>query len=455
MGTTEELEVRLSAAAERHGVPGAAVGVLHDGVEAYAYYGVTSVEHPLPVDGGTLFQIGSTTKTFTATAIMRLVERGDVDLAAPVRTYVPELRLQDEDVAARVTVLDLLNHTAGWDGDFFIDTGGGDDAIERYVARLVEVPQVAPLGAIASYNNAAFVLAGLVIERATGGTYEAALSELVLEPLGLRESFLRPVDVMTRRFASGHQHHGGRPEVARQWALARSAWPAGGIAATARDQLRYARFHLGDGTWEGRRLLRAETMELMRRPTAELGGGALGEAVGIAWLLQDIGGVRLVRHGGGTNGQLSVFAMVPERAFAIAILTNSDTGSQLNAELQRWALEAYLGVTPGPDPEPLDLPADRLSEYAGRYRTTNGHVDVTVEDGRLVARHVTSEEGRERMRSFHGGQAPEQPPLPLGMLPGDRFVIVEGRARGSRGRFIREAGAVTALELSGRVGPRA
>ncbi len=98
-------------------VPGVAVGIYLDGEEQYAFHGITSIENPLPVDENTLFQFGSTGKTFTSTAIMRLVEQGKIDLDAPVRRYVPELQLKDDDVAQRVTVLQLLNHSAGWQGD--------------------------------------------------------------------------------------------------------------------------------------------------------------------------------------------------------------------------------------------------------------------------------------------------------------------------------------------------
>src|SRR2546429_726397 len=170
-----QMQALLEAAAERHRVPGAAIGVTFRGADTYAFHGVTSVENPLAVDAGTLFQVGSTTKTFTATAMMRLVERGDVDLDATVRAHLPELRLQDEEVAARVTVRHLLNHTAGWQGDLFLETGDGDDALARYAARLGEARQVAPLGTTVSYNNAAFSLAGRVIEKVTGRTYEPAL----------------------------------------------------------------------------------------------------------------------------------------------------------------------------------------------------------------------------------------------------------------------------------------
>jgi len=104
---------KVAEAAERLQVPGVAVGILADGDEDYVFLGVTSVENPLDVDAATLFQIGSTTKTYTATAMMILADRGLVDLDAPVRTYVPELRLRDESAARTVTVLQLLNHNRG------------------------------------------------------------------------------------------------------------------------------------------------------------------------------------------------------------------------------------------------------------------------------------------------------------------------------------------------------
>jgi len=134
----QEIDVRqlgeyIEAEMARLHVPGVAVGVLHEGREFCGGYGVTSVENPLPVDPDTLFQIGSTTKTYTGTAAMRLVEQGKLDLDAPVRTYVPELKLRDEEVAANVTVLHLLNHTAGWEGDMMDSTGDGDGARAKYV----------------------------------------------------------------------------------------------------------------------------------------------------------------------------------------------------------------------------------------------------------------------------------------------------------------------------------
>src|SRR5215211_1860666 len=183
---------------ERLHVPGAAVGVIHAGREWTAGFGVTSVEHPLPVDADTLFQIGSITKTFTGTVAMMLVEQGKLDLDAPLRTYLPKLRLKDEEAAARVTMRHLLQHTGGWLGDYFDDTGPGEDALRRMVTRMAKLPQLTPLGEVWSYNNSGFYLAGRVIEVLTRQPYERVVKETIFDPLGMDHTFFFPGDVMTQ-----------------------------------------------------------------------------------------------------------------------------------------------------------------------------------------------------------------------------------------------------------------
>ena len=453
-----ELQDKVAELAEELAVPGAAVGVLHGGEEHYAYAGVTSVENPLPVDETTLFQFGSTGKTYTATALMRLVEQGTVDLDAPVRTYVPELRLKDEDVAAKVTVLHLLNHTAGWEGDLLEDMGNGDDALEKYVARMQHIEQVSPLGATVSYNNASLSLAGRVIEKVTGSTYEKAIGELLLEPLGMSRTLFFASDVMTRRFAVGHNRNDdGTVTVARPWAMPRGNAPAGGMSATARDQLAWARFHLGDGTAaDGTRLLTRDNLLRMQQPTAEMNGSALGDAVGISWLLSEIDGVGVVSHGGTTNGQHSDFTLVPERDFGVISMTNcGPNGPQLNHKVVAWALEHYLGLT-AEEPEPIRLSEGELTPYVGRFETIAAIVDITTHDGRLSAQITIKPEMVAALRES-GEEVPEQPPILLAILAGqpDRYVVDEGDAKGMKGYFSRaDDGSVDGVHLGGRLATR-
>lgn len=152
----ETLSGFAASAAERLGVSGVAAGVWAGGREDSACHGVTSIENPLPVDPDAVFVVGSVAKIFTATAMMRLVADGRVDLDAPVRRYVPEFRLKDERAAAAITVLNLLNHTAGLDWRLSAETGEGDDALASYVAKMAESEPIAPPDARASYSQVGY-----------------------------------------------------------------------------------------------------------------------------------------------------------------------------------------------------------------------------------------------------------------------------------------------------------
>jgi CubicO group peptidase (beta-lactamase class C family) len=437
-------------AMERLHVPGVAVGVLFEGDTYIAGYGSTSLDNPLPVTGDTLFQIGSTTKTVTATMAMRLVEQGKLDLDTPVRHYLPELRLFDESVASRVTMKHLFTHTGGWIGDYFNDFGGGDDALARMVASLEPLPQLTPLGEVWSYNNSGFYIAGRVIEAITGQTYESAAKELVLEPLGMSMSFFFPGDLMTYRFVVGHNERDGKTVVARPWPLPRSAHPAGGITSTVGDQLTYARFHLGSGsTSEGTPLLLTETLEFMQSPQVPAGGTT--EHTGITWMLRHFGGLRVVEHGGATNGQLSAFLMVPERHFAITLLTNSETGGQLNGEITKWALEHYCSVTE-PEPAHLTLPEEQLVTYTGRYTATANDFLITLHEGTLILQDIPN----------GGFPTPDTPPPPADppvrlafVHDEDHILALDQPIKGARAEFLRDAdGGIVWLRIGGRIHKR-
>lgn len=438
----DQLDAKVAEAMERLQVPGVSLGLLIDGQEHVAPFGVTNVDYPSPVLPDTLFQIGSTTKTFTATAIMRLVEAGKIDLDAPVRTYVPELKLADPSVAETVTVRQLLNHTAGWSGDYFPDMGRGDDALARAVESMESLEQLTPPKEMWSYNNAAFYLAGRVIECVAGQPYETALRELVLDPLGLSQTVFFPEEAMLRSFAVGHNVDGDSVTVATPWPIPRDCNPAGGIASSAVDQLRYARFHMGDGTAEdGTRVLSAESLKLMQTPTVEADEGRY---VGLSWFISDIDGNRTVAHGGGTIGQLSSFMFVPEHGFALTILTNSVTGGQLHGEIGTWVLREYLGLET-PEPVGYERPAEQLAEFAGKYVGSALDLELTLKDGRLFL-GVT-------IKDYPGDSPPPAPPpAPVAFYDDDRFLVEEGSMKGTRGAFLRGPdGTLTWLRFGGRV----
>lgn len=455
-----ELQELVREGMQRWHVPGIAIGVLHAGADDYATFGVTSVEHPLPVDPDTLFQIASITKTITATVVMRLVERGALALDAPVRRYLPQFRLRDEDAASRATVRHLLTHTSGWLGDCFADFGSGDDAIARYVEAMAELEQITPLGEIWHYSNSSFTLLGRLIEVATGKAYEAATSELLLEPLGMTTTCFSAGEAITHRVAMGHVVVEERPVVARPWAFPRATTPVGGIVSSVRDLLRYARFHLGDGTVPGTeaaapvpradaaadRLLSEASLRLMGTPQVR---ADLDRSVGIAWFIRDIGGVRFQYHGGAAIGQQGVLQLAPERDYAIAVQTNSGRGALLHEAVTKWAQRRYLGVEQ-PAPTRLDLSADQAAAYVGHYTAELSDAHVELVYGRLRYRSVSHNKLGVRPKPD------DPPPAPMEFRGVDTFVCTEGPLTDLRGEFLRgPGGEIRFMRVGGRVYRRA
>ncbi|WP_034265256.1 serine hydrolase domain-containing protein [Actinospica robiniae] len=450
---TEELDAFVASAASEYGIPGAAVGVWHEGRAGYACHGVTSVANPLAITPDTVFSVGSVSKSFTATAVMRLVADGLIDLDARVREYVPELVLGDEQAAASITVRHLLNHTAGLGVRLVVETGDGDDALAGFVARMNELEQLAPVGERASYSQAGYNLLGRVVEKVTGHGFEEAVAEVALRPLGLEHTTYHLNDVMTGRFAVGHNADAdGNPVVAREWKDTRGNNPGGGIASSAADLLAWARFHLGASDAAGAAsVLPAAVRESMREQTVELRGSSLGDGFGICWFLRDLDGVRVIGHGGSGNGQFADLQFVPGRDFAVVSLTNAGPGGvAFNQALVRWTLEHYLGVV-DKDPEPVAYDAARAAELVGHYEIDAMTLDIATDGGVLTLEVRIKAE----LRAGSAKELPaDYPPFEFGLLAadGDDYIVTTGAFAGQRGFFSRdEHGAIVGCDLAGRM----
>ena len=431
---------------EQKHVPGVAVGILHDGEEAAAGYGITSIENPLPVTADTLFQIGSISKTFTATVIMMLVEQGELDLDAPVRTYLPDFNLSNEDVSTAVTLRHLLTHVGGWVGDYFGDFGRGDDAVAAIVASMPKAKQLTPVGEVFSYNNTGFDVAGRIIEKVTGQVFEHVVRDRIFQPLGMEKSFFFAEELISYRVAIGHiwTDDGTRP--ARRYSLSRAMNPAGGIVSCISDMLLYARFQLGDGTApNGDRLLKRETMDLMQSKHAD--AGSIADAVGITWLLNDYGNVWTFGHGGSTNGFQADLTIARESGFAIVVLTNGDHGSEVHRQVVERSLAELAGIHP-PKREPRQRPDAELAGYVGHYSAMLSEVDLTAEGGYLV---LTSHPP-ERIKQVLDTMPAKPPPVRLAFYDEDRVVALDPPAEGGRGEFLRAPdGSIEWFRWGGRI----
>jgi CubicO group peptidase (beta-lactamase class C family) len=406
------------------------------------------------VNAHTVFPIASISKTFAATAMMRLVEQGKLDLRAPVRTYIPAFRVRDSVVSRDVTVWHLLTHLGGWEGQ----VGGperGTFTLENFVATtLPDLMQVAPPGKAWSYNNAGFSIAGRVIEVATGTSINAAIRDLVFRPLGLEHAGTTAGDFIVNRFAAGHATRDGKTTLQRPFSPSASV-TAGGVGLCITDLLTYARFHMGDGTAaSGERVLKRESLELMRTPQAHK--QATDDDIGLGWHIRKVGPIRTYAHGGTLGGHILLLELVPERNFAIAILTNANTGWRLIQDVEREALKSYLGVTYAPNQaiahrglvetlpsaQPLARQPD-FTPYVGTYLRPNNSYVVRADGGKLIVQDRPNSAGtsREYPVTFYGP---------------DRVVVTDGPDVGQSIEFVRDdGGRVSWIRVVGRVAVRA
>ncbi|CAM3598863.1 Beta-lactamase class C [Deinococcus saxicola] len=451
---------------EEYKIPGVTLGLLTPDGDHFVNMGVTSLENPLPITEDTIFQIGSTTKTITSLTCSVLVAQGKLDLDVPVRTYLPDFKLMDESVAAALTVRDVLTHQGGFKGDIFEETGNDDDALAKVLDILAESPQVVPLRGHWSYNNAGFYVAGRIIEVLTGKSYEAAVTELVLEPLGMDHTLYFPNQVMTYRFTTGHNKIEGEMVIQRPWILPRSSAPAGGtLNSSLRDMTRYAHYMMsgtmpetpkaeaqdGDAAQpaEASPLTTLDRAQLWKpqRPIGDALNGFPGERgqIGQSWFIDEYPEATIISHGGTTHGHQSDFWVSPDREVGFIAMTNASNGHAYNRKLSKWIKRELLNLTATELPDHPVSP-ETLSEYEGEYlilgltRKIGSH----VEDGRLTLSIPDTTPG-----------ATGSKPAPLRFIAPDRALITDGGDLNDTGvEFLRDGhGKVDFVRLGVRLYP--
>ncbi|MEN3271454.1 MAG: hypothetical protein V7636_215 [Actinomycetota bacterium] len=402
----------LRSSVETRGLPGASLAVLHDGEVHEAAAGVLNLRTGVEVTTDSIFQIGSITKVYTATLVMQLVEAGLVDLDAPVRTYLPAFRVLDDAASASITIRQLLTHTSGFDGgDHFFDGGPADDNLERYLESLAALRQITPPGAYWSYNNAGFSVLGRVLEVVCGQTYETILRERLFEPAGMEHSVTSAEEALLFRAAAGHQIGPDGLRLVKRWGLNRSAGPAGTIVASAADVIAFARIHLEDG----HAILSPASVKAMQQEQVRFPGGEAG--IGLGWMVGDVEGVRVVSHNGGTIGQASFLITVPDRQFAIALLTNGPSGGLVWQDIaQHVGTELGLPTRASLLPSPPETPSTLdLSKYVGTYERRAVRTTMSLENDRLM---MTME-----YLDIEYDLTPP-PPMPITPVDEQTFVVV-------------------------------
>jgi CubicO group peptidase (beta-lactamase class C family) len=422
------LEAAVQGEAARWNIPGVASAILQDGKIEVATAGFANLVTKEPVRPDTLFQIGSITKIYTATLVQILCEEGVFDLDDPVVRYLPDFTLQDAAAAKRITIRHCISHQGGFEGDIFDDQGLGDDALEKSIATSKDWKQWVQPEELWFYNNAGFYIAGRVIEVVTGKTFEAVMTEKLLNPLGVPNTVLFTHDVIVRPHAVGHSLESREKgyTIAEPFAIPRHATAAGYVTAPVGELVKFAQMHLQEGEIDGTRILSAEAVKAMQEP--QIVAGNFADHYGLGWAIEDFGGTKIIQHGGSTNGFQAHLDLVPGTGFAIATLTNGSTGTLVHDSLRKWALEKYRNAV-RERPAPVKLKGADLKKRAGTWKRENVDVGITVDGDRLVAT-VTSyspltKKSSGEPRTYH-----------LEPVSDDTYFVVDGEYDSDRWHFI-------------------
>jgi len=209
--------------------------------------------------------------------------------------------------------------------------------------------------------------------------------------------------------------------------------------------MRYARFHMGDGTTlDGKRILTRESLTKMQTPLLPSTGINM---IGLAWSITTLDGTKMIAHGGGTNGQITLLRIVPSRKFAVVVLTNSDEGDSLTYKIADSATKHYLGLSM-PEALPLDLPPEQLRSYVGKYEAAADDLEICLRDEELFL----------QLTPKGGFPTPDSPPtqappaVRIGLYAEDRMIVLDEPMKGDRGEFLRNSdGGIAWLRLHGRV----
>jgi CubicO group peptidase (beta-lactamase class C family) len=410
MSDTDALSARVDEIVARHEVVGLAVGQVGAGGSFhFRGHGLADAATGRPITEETVFRIASITKTFTAIAVMQLVEQGLVDLDAPANSYLRTLRLVPADPSHRpATVRHLLSHSAGLGElahlsglvrpDFGESVPAGDPlptVVEFYGGR---IQQRGEPGTSFTYGNHSPAVLGQLVEDVTGTTLRHVFRERIFEPLAMGCSDLERSPRMRAALATGYDvgRRGVSPVQERDMVTTGAA----SVYSTTADMARYVTALLGGGANEHGRVLSPESLELMYQPAYQPDPRLPG--MGLGFFRAEIGGRRVVQHQGVHPGFHSHLCLAPDDGVGIVVFTNGarDPMFWLSTEAD-GLLAAALGTGPAALPEDRPLRPARTAELAGWYRLEGPWSDlrkrvfmgagaeVFVRDGRPAFRFLT------------------------------------------------------------------
>jgi CubicO group peptidase (beta-lactamase class C family) len=367
--------------------PGAAIAIVRGEQIVYTKgFGTSNIETGAPITPDMLFRLGSTTKMFTAAALVKLAEDGKLKLDEPIGKYAKGLSPK----ISQVTSSQLLAHTAGLKDDATMFGRPDDAALGDTVRALKDDFLFAEPARIISYSNPGYWLSGYVIEQVSGKAYADQLNESLFKPLGMQSTTLRPTMAMTFPLALGHDVSGNeKPRVVRPMADNAGNWPAGSMFSSVNDLSRWVIAFMNGGKLEGKQVLSPSLIAALSTPHADIPGSE--DKYGYGLVVGKERGVRVVQHGGSRSGYGSIIIMAPDQRVAIIILANK-SGASLGKTAEK-AMELLLPLEAKKEdkPKPIPMIEDEMVKYVGVYGDASNKVELLIKDGRLYFKRGASE----------------------------------------------------------------
>lgn len=375
-----ELDKLIPAELKEKNTPGAVITVVSGNTIVYQKaFGVANFETNAPMQPEMLFRLGSTTKMFTAAALLSLAEKDKIKMNEPIGNRVKGLSPR----LGQTTPHYLLSNSAGI-RDFAAPVISNDDAsLGNMVRGWKDEVFFADQGDIYSYSSAGFWLSGFVIEELYGKPYADAMSELLFKPVGMERTTLRPFLAITYPFATGHALDAGKPVIIRPMFNNVAMWPAGSIFSNSKDLSRWVIALLNDGKVDGQQVVSSSLVKQLGQHHVAV-PGETDSFYGYGLTVFKYQGLEFVAHGGFSRGYGSMIQMVPSRKFAVIVLTNK-SGETMRKSLNR-ATEIGLGLKDEEQPKPAAVsPANEaeMNEYVGVYSHEPQTWEVSVKDGKL------------------------------------------------------------------------
>jgi CubicO group peptidase (beta-lactamase class C family) len=360
--------------------PGAAIAIVQDGRVVYTRgFGLANVETGEEVRPEMVFRLGSTTKMFTAAAVVLLAEQGRLNLNDPIGKHIQGLAPK----IAALTAHQLLSHTSGFLDEAPMFGSQDDDALRKEAMAWTDARFFAEPGQVYSYSNPGYWLAGLLAERAGGQPFADQVATSVFTPLGMSRSTFRPTVAMTYPLAQGHDVVNGKPQIIRPTANNTASWPAGSIFSNVIDLSRWMTAFLSGGMLDDKQALPAAVFSRLASPHAAIPGSSNRYGYGVT--LGEWRGLPAVQHGGSRSGYGSIIRMVPSRGFGVVVLANR-SGATLTRTTEA-AIEAVLKLPPAPaEPKSgvLTTTAAERARFVGTYSQGPRQMTIALKGDSLI-----------------------------------------------------------------------